>query len=144
MKFRGRYNVGDDERVRELTRTRNDEPTKTERHHARNCDLNVILRQYGVGKSLPVLPYSPDMFGEDDLDLDLHGALAVVQGAQDYFNALPSSLRAKFSYSPAALWDWVNDPANADEAVNLGLLKRYDPTPATPPPAAVANQHSAT
>lgn len=119
----------DYERVREQTRTRNDQPSKTEKSHAQSCDLNYIMRQYGVTKMLPISPYPAQAFGEDDLDLTLSDAYQTVRQADEYFRQLPSQLRSKFSNSPLALWAFVNDPANADEAVALGLLKRSPETP---------------
>lgn len=119
------------DRVRDLTRTRNNEPSKTEQSHTLACNLNEIMRQYGVTKTLPIMAYPPEMFGDDNLDLTLTDAYETVRDADFYFQNLPATLRQKFNNSPTQLWQWVNDPANADEAVSLGLLNR-DPTTASP------------
>lgn len=139
MKFRDRYTSPENDDHRDSTRTYNDLPSKTQQHHAQNCDLNKIMRDYGVTKTLPISAYPPTVFGEDNLDVTLTDAYQTVREADDYFASLPSTLRLKFNHSPLALWRFVNDPANADEAVALGLLKRYD---ATPSGDASPNEHS--
>lgn len=117
------------DRVRDLTRTRNNLPSKTEQSHTLACNLNEIMRQYGVTKTLPIMAYPPELFGEDNLELTLTDAYQTVRDADFYFQNLPATLRQKFSNSPTYLWQWVTDPANAEEAVALGLLKRDPPTP---------------
>lgn len=128
MAFRPRYENPQTDRVRDLTRTRNNEPSKTEQSHTLACNLNEIMRQYGVTKTLPIMAYPPEMFGDDNLELTLADAYETVRDADFYFQNLPASLRQKFNNSPTHLWQWVNDPANAEEAVSLGLLKRDPPT----------------
>lgn len=127
MEFRARYNDPETERVRDLTRTRNTMPSKTQAHHAEACDLNRIMRDYGVTRQLPIAAYPAGLYGDDDMEMSLSDAYQNVRIADEYFSALPSQLRSKFNHSPMALWQWVNDPANADEAVALGLLKRDAP-----------------
>lgn len=132
MKFRKRYEDPNNDTARASTRARNDEPSKTQQHHAANCDLNKIMKDYGVTGNLPIIPYPAEAFGEDDLDLDLTSAYERVQTADAYFSQLPSNLRSFFKHSPLAMWAWVNDPKNHDEAVQLGILHRDSPLPAAP------------
>lgn len=126
MRFRNAYDAEANQRVRDLTRTRNDMPSLTQQHHVAACDLNNVMKQFGVVKDIPVLAYPPEAFGHDDMELTLHDAYFNVKNAETHFMSLPSDLRARFSNSYLSLWAFVNDPANAEECVKLGLLKRGD------------------
>lgn len=127
-RFRRRYDEVQDARARDDVRVREFGPSKTQQSHAIDCDLNVILKRFGVLKDgkIPLVPYPPEMYGEE-LDVDLREALEIVRDAQAHFAALPSNLRARFEHSPQKLWEFVNNPANAEECVKLGFLKRNTP-----------------
>lgn len=113
----------------------NTEPSKTVQGPAQEADTNYIAKAYGLtGKHMPVPPeiFDPRHYREDgDIPVDLHSAMNLVLDAQRQFDALPADLRAKFNHSPGILWDWLQNPANGPEAVQLGLL--VDPTPKAPP-----------
>lgn len=127
-RFRMRYDEDDLARARAAVCVREFDRSLTQQSHAVDCDLNVLLKRFGVAKDgvIPVLPYPVEAFGEET-ELDLREALDMVRDAQAHFAALPSALRSRFDNSPAKLWDFVNNPANADEAIKLGLLKRDVP-----------------
>ncbi len=83
-----------------------------------------------------------------DLDLDagcLGGMFADVSDGDDYrsvldkvnaakvaFDALESGTRARFRNSVSEALDFVADPANLDEAVELGLIEAPEQAPAAP------------
>lgn len=61
-------------------------------------------------------------------------AMNMVSRAQSMFEALPSKLRDRFGNDPKALLEFLDDPANKEEAIKLGLLaKPKDPEPPPPP-----------
>jgi hypothetical protein len=43
------------------------------------------------------------------------------------FEDLPAEVRFKFDNKPAELLKFMSDPANADEAIDLGLFKPSEP-----------------
>ncbi|AXH77749.1 MAG: internal scaffolding protein [Microviridae sp.] len=53
---------------------------------------------------------------------DYHSAMIMVSTAQESFEALPSSIRNRFHNDPFEFLSFIEDPANKEEAVNLGLL----------------------
>lgn len=63
--------------------------------------------------------------------------LTVVARAQSLFEKLPAKLRERFSNDPQKLMEFVSDPANADEAIKLGILKAPAPDPEPPAPLKV-------
>lgn len=129
---------------------RSDMPSMTQQGLAHDADINNIAKSYGlVGRPMPVPLEVFDPANYADLSEgppDLQAALNLVKEAEYAFQRLPASLRARFDHNPGSLWEFVQNPANAEEAVALGLLVRPPeivvPTgsqaPQTPPPAAVA------
>ena len=56
-------------------------------------------------------------------------SMNIVATAQSMFNELPSSIRGKFENNPGKFLDFVQDPDNADELVELGLANAPAPLP---------------
>ena len=120
-----------DAECRENTGIRCEEESLTQQHFAKDCDVNVIAKRYGLDQSkMPVAPLDPRAYGDFTNVPDLRTALEQVRTAEEHFNALPPRLRARFDNRPFKLWDFVNDPDNWEEAERLGLLQR-PPDPPT-------------
>lgn len=131
MRFRGKYDEAAQTRVRVNARVRNAEPSLTQQSAAADCDLNVIMKRFGADKSpIPQIPTDPRFYGDFDDQFTLREAMDRVHQAEDMFFQLPADLRAQFDNDPALMWEFVMDPANADQAVEMGILKR-DEDPAT-------------
>lgn len=104
------------------------EPSKCQLQYAQDADINVIVARFGLDPKLPPPEaFDPRYYGDVTAIPDLRSALDTVRDAQERFRALPARLRERFANDPARLWNFVNDPANIDEAVNLGLLTRAAP-----------------
>lgn len=94
------------------------------------CDINTIVRRFGLTGELPSDLKAP--VSGDFVDVvDFHTALNAVRASEESFAALPASLRARFSNDPQVLMDFVADSSNADEARKLGFLKPL-PEPINP------------
>lgn len=137
--FRLRHHRGDDERAREKTRVRVFDASKTQQGPTSDCDINVLVRRFGIDKEPPPLALlDPSQFGEFDDSMSLADALGVVNHARNLFMQLPPQLRERFGNEPAVMWEFVNDPKNAEEAVRIGLLRARSPqdarSPSGPPP----------
>lgn len=121
----------DDQQLRELrsiaAQQINDEPSKTMQGPALEADVNYIAKAYGLtGKTLPIPPeaFDPSYYGDLSDVPDLATALNRIRDAEDHFMRLPPDLRRRFHDSPGVLWDFVNNPANSEESIALGLLHR--------------------
>lgn len=85
-----------------------------------DCDINSIMRRFQktgaidhVSKYQPTYGFaSPQTY---------HDSMNVITYAQSMFNDLPSSVRDEFSNNPQAFLEFVQDPANADRARELGI-----------------------
>lgn len=97
------------------------EQTLTKQSFKDECDINYIVKQFGVTGNIPVSPLEPS-YGDFSGVSDYHSALNQINAANEAFMALPSKLRAKFDHDPNALLNFLNNESNRDEAIELGLI----------------------
>lgn len=95
---------------------------------AEDCDINIIVKRMGIGQPPPLTARLP-MQGDFEEAMDFRAAQDVVIAAQEAFNQLPASTRARFGNDPAQLLDFMDDPKNGKEAVALGLAVLREPAP---------------
>ena len=98
-----------------------EEPSLAQQHFRDECDINNILKQFNVSGLLPQSPLSP-RYGDFTNINDYHTALNAVIAAQDEFEALPATIRARFDNDPENLINFLDDASNKDEAIKLGLI----------------------
>lgn len=100
-------------------------PSLTEQHHREDCDVNVILRNYMKTGVLPTSQKTP-LFGDfSGTPQDYGDAVKLIEDANARFASLPSAIRERFGNDPLQLLRFLDNPANAEEAVKLGLLKGF-------------------
>lgn len=110
------------------------EESLTQQHFTRDADLNTIVKRYGISDgAIPPAALDGRYYGDFSNVYEFRDILDHAREAMNKFNKLPADLRAQFNNDPAVLHDWVMDPVNAAEAVELGLLAKT-PTPEPPPP----------
>lgn len=88
---------------------------------AEECDINTIVRRFGLTGSLPVDVRMPT-YGDFDSVNDYHSALNAIIAADESFLAMPAEVRARFHNDPAEFVAFCDDEANREEAVKLGLV----------------------
>lgn len=101
------------------------EPTKAQQHFKDECDINYVLNNFGID-ALSVSPLQP-RYGDFSDVVDYHSALNAVIAAEDEFMALPAKIRSRFDNDPAKLIDFLENPANREEAESLGLVNKTEP-----------------
>lgn len=109
-----------------------DAPSMTKQSFAAEADINTITRRYiqtGVLPSGDRKPSYGDFSSSADY-LSLQNRLAV---ARQDFEALPSDLRADFGNKVENLLEYISDPANREEAIELGLLPAGAPASSEQP-----------
>lgn len=128
--FRTQYDIEADEKIGLETATTCEDPSLAQQQFVQDCDINVLARRFGLTDSaMPVGPIDPAHYGDFTDVPDLRTALELVNDAKNKFMALPAKMRERFNNQPGRLWDFVNDPENAEEAVRLGLLARREIVP---------------
>lgn len=99
----------------------------TQQEFAKDCDINEIVRRFGLTGQLPDqlrLPEYGDFAGVGDFAT----AMQAVRNAEEGFMELPAELRARFANDPQRLMEFLADAGNRDEAVKLGLVNpKVDP-----------------
>lgn len=86
-----------------------------------DCDINVIVRRFGVTGQLPQSVRVPS-YGDFTAVTDFHSAMNVIIEAQNAFMEMPAEVRERFRNDPGAFVAFASDPANAEEARKLGLV----------------------
>lgn len=97
------------------------EDSVTQQQFKDECDINTIVRRFGLTGDLPLnaaMPTSGDFTGISDF----HSALNMVREAEEAFMAFPASVRERFGHDPQRLMAFLEDAGNRDEAVKLGLV----------------------
>lgn len=93
---------------------------RTKQAMRKECDINVIMAKYA--KTGLVNHFS--RYGGDygfASSVSFHEAMNVVTKADQMFDDLPSKVRRRFNGDPASFLDFVQDPENAEEMIELGL-----------------------
>lgn len=110
----------------------------TQQHFKAETDINVLVSRFGLdGVIARTPPADPAHYGNVGELPDLRAVLEVAREARDRFAELPPQIRSRFNNDPARLWEFVQDKANHEEAVKLGLLAKHEPEAAPPPPTVI-------
>lgn len=121
-----------------------EEETLAQQQFKDECDINNIMERFGLTGELPSSPIPPN-YGDFSGVLDYHSAMNAVLAAQDAFMELPAQLRARFENDPNNLVQFLNNPENLNEAIDLGLVnKPIEPRAAMPEPSEPASAPSGT
>lgn len=119
------------------------EPEKgmTEQNHKASTDINNIIKQYDKTGVLTHVNESKAHYGDYTLVNEYQENLNLVIKAQNSFNELPSEVRKVFGNDPGAFIEFVTNPDNHPELVEMGLAKPkppVEPVVEAPTPTAVA------
>jgi len=99
---------------------------RTKQAMAKDCDINLIMAKYvKTGVIDHGRKYSGD-YGYAD-SVDFHGAMNIVAKGDSMFADLPAVVRGRFNNDTALFLDFVQDEANAEEMVELGLASPSEP-----------------
>ncbi|AXL14674.1 internal scaffolding protein [Microviridae sp.] len=123
-------------------------PSMTHQSMKAECDINNIMRKYERDGIISHRNTYEGQYGDfTDLPQDYQSSLNAVIDAQEMFLTLPARVRAKFENDPASFLEFVSDPRNQDEMIDLGLASRSPsvledepPKPAAKPAAKPAEK----
>lgn len=137
FEWRRQYDLDADEAERHLTDIACEDESLTVQD-APDADINVLIKRFGIhdGSILPGLDYNnvdPRLYGDFTDVPDLKTALDRTRAATSTFEQLPAELRARFHNNPWELYDFVNNPKNDEEAIELGLLAKKASEPILKP-----------
>lgn len=96
------------------------EKGKAQQQFKDECDINVILKRFGITGKLPTNVAMP-LQGDFSEVMDYHTAQTVMAHANQGFMRMPAEVRARF-YNDAGLFvDFISDPNNAEDARKMGV-----------------------
>lgn len=130
MKFLTEYNIDDTHSAKYGTTC--PEPTLTQQADRHETDINYIMKRYEKTGQLPA-PRTPGIYGDFTGASDYRTTLDQLTAAQDTFMALPANTRKYFNNNPAELLEFVNNKANREKAIELGLIDKPIPATTTEP-----------
>lgn len=93
-----------------------------EQSHKDTCDINYMMARARRGSFIP--PSNKGQYGDFTNVTDFHSAQNQILAAEATFFALPAELRERFNNDPHEVLAFINDEANEEEAIRLGLLDR--------------------
>lgn len=97
------------------------EPSLAKQSFAEECDINTIVRRFGISGELPENVRMPT-FGDYTDVVDFKTAMDAMALAHEAFDAMPAEVRYRFKNSPQEFVEFCSDEKNRDEAVKLGLV----------------------
>lgn len=108
-------------------------PSLTRESFKDECDVNNILRRFEKTGVVEHVRQTGGRYGDFTGAVTYHEALNQVLRAEEMFMSLPAKIRARFSNDPGEFLVFVEDPANADELVQLGLVRPAPVDPSSTP-----------
>lgn len=105
------------------------DPGFTKQSFKEECDINNIMRRYEATQVLDHVSGQMPEFGDYIGVLSYQESLNAVLYAQEQFAQLSAEVRDRFGNDPAKMLAFLEDEANRDEAVKLGLVAPPPPGP---------------
>jgi len=95
--------------------------SRTKQSFMDETNINNILKKYDRETMEQQMLNNPGNFIDLPSGLDYQTALNMAINARDAFNALPGTLRANFQNDAKIFLDFMEDPENEEEIVEMGL-----------------------
>lgn len=96
------------------------EPTRAKQEFKDECDINRIMLTFGRTGEIPQVTGA--VYGDFQNTQTYHDMQNTLKEAETAFKTLPASIRATFNNDPANVIDFLNNPDNRDQAIELGLI----------------------
>ncbi len=107
-----------------------------------DCDVNTIMQRYQKTGAIDHVSKHQPEYGFATAN-NYHESMNVITTANSMFNDLPSKIRNEFSNNPEAFLRFVQDPKNAERAIELGIAlspKAAEQAASEPPGAAKTDE----
>lgn len=108
------------------------EEGKTKQSFTDDSNINTLMRKYERTKQLPVVGGQMARYGDFSEIVDFHSAQNQIAEAKIAFNTLSARLRTRFGNDPGQLLQFLADPNNVKEGIEIGLYEKPEPPPKEP------------
>lgn len=127
---RSPYNYDRDKVSRETSYV-SDEPSMTVQSSKDECDINTIVKRFGLTGTMPAAMIPPSYADYEGI-FDFHTAMNAVREAGESFMLMPADVRAEFQNDPQRFLAFCSDSKNLPRMRELGLAipeVKVDTTP---------------
>lgn len=101
------------------------EPSRTKQCHKIETDIRNQLLKFATREQLQMSQMAAKpIYGDFSQLPDFQEAQTMVARTKEYFDGLPSDIRARFHNDSSEFVSFVGNPNNAEEAVKLGILEK--------------------
>lgn len=94
----------------------------TKQADAAECDINNILAKVQKTGMIEHLAQGEPFYGDVTEMVDYQSAMNLINKANDLFMKMSPDIREKFENNPEKMITFLNNEANYDEAVKLGMV----------------------
>lgn len=102
---------------------------RTQQHLRNECDINQIMERHRVTGMVTHVNNNQPIYGDFSNLGDYQDALNTMLRAEQAFMTLDAKIRRKFANDPQELIDFLDNPANDEEAIELGLKAHREQAP---------------
>lgn len=97
---------------------------RTKQQFKDQCDINNIMKKYLQSGELTHIARSQGVYADVSEITDYEQSLNKIAKANEAFMTLPAKVRERFANNPAKFLEFMQDPNNYKEGVELGLYER--------------------
>lgn len=113
----------------------NFQPGRTKQSHKDETDIRHILRTFDKTGLITHVQAGQQMYGDFTIINEYRENLEFVKRAENEFAELPAEIRKKFQNDPGSFFEFITNPDNNEEMIELGLAERPEETVLETPPA---------
>lgn len=112
-------------------------PSMTKQEFVRECDINNVIKSFSQTGRFNHINANAQQGMYTDLpdSMDLQMSLEIMDQAERAFMSLPAKTRERFHHQAGEFLAFMENPANGDEMIALGLREPPPPPPPAPVPS---------
>lgn len=99
------------------------EPSLTDTQFKKDCDPNYIMEKFRRTGTVTHLNHKEGSFADVAQIPDLLDTLLTVEKANESFQQLSAKVRNRFGNNIHQMIEFMNDPNNREEAIELGIIE---------------------
>jgi phage internal scaffolding protein len=104
----------------------------TQEHFREETEILNIIRRHDRNGVIDHINTGKAIYGDFSEITDYRDMIHKLREADSAFAQVPSDIRKRFENDPAKFFNFVSDPANADELAEMGLINKPKETVSSP------------
>lgn len=95
----------------------------TQQHFKEECEVINIIKKHDRNGIIEHVQRGKARYGDFSEVKDYRQALDLVKNAQEEFMQIPSDIRKKFENDPGKFYEFVSNPENKSELIEMGFIE---------------------